>query len=250
MDISSYSVDELRKLLTQVQSRITELEKNNIQKCYVGVNDMSLGDGEGTLVTDVKNLQEFLREKGYFTAKSTGYFGRVTRAALVSYQAKANIPQTGEFDTQTREKIHNETCSKSVKSNTKEEVVKKEQVKVYTDKKEDVIKNEQVKIYSDKKDESTPTSKVSTITLSGTSAVVGWVPNGVSQYGYKIVWSKESNPSYPPRSVDSVEYSGEKYSGKVQIKAVSGSGAYYVRVCEYLNNGACGTYSNELSVQL
>lgn len=86
--------------------------------------------------------------------------------------------------------------------------------------------------------------------ITGQTAKVSWVVDGYSAKGFKIVWSKNPGPTYPTRSGDKYYYDGSPsantYGG---IDPFSGSGDYYVRVCEYLG-GACGVYSNEIKVTL
>lgn len=55
-----------------------------------------------------EELQAFLGEQGYFTISPTvasGYFGGVTKAALIKYQADHNVPATGYFGPLTKNAI-------------------------------------------------------------------------------------------------------------------------------------------------
>lgn len=67
--------------------------------------DAALGDqtlSKGMNHQDVKELQELLRSKGYFTYHtSTGYFGDITEEALKKYQKDHKIGQTGVAGPQT-----------------------------------------------------------------------------------------------------------------------------------------------------
>lgn len=76
-----------------------------------------------------------------------------------------------------------------------------------------------------------------------------WSIQGDAPDGIKVTWSKSENPTYPPRHSDKAVYvdSGNTYKW---LNDFDGPGTYYVRVCEYLGNGACGTYSNQISVFL
>ncbi|PWA08396.1 endopeptidase SpoIID/LytB [Pueribacillus theae] len=69
------------------------------------IGEAALGDRtlkEGTSDNDVKELQDILKSKGYFTYEtSTGYFGSITKEALVRFQADANLPRTGIADKAT-----------------------------------------------------------------------------------------------------------------------------------------------------
>ena len=98
--------------------------------------------------------------------------------------------------------------------------------------------------------ESSPTtSKVSSITLTGENASIKWTVDGYSASGFKVVWSKNTGPTYPCRTGDKYDYLSSPKAVTDTLTAFDGSGAYYVRVCEYLG-GKCGVYSNEIKVTL
>jgi len=82
-------------------------------------------------------------------------------------------------------------------------------------------------------------SKVSSITLSGENANISWSVDGYSSMGFKVVWSKNSEPTYPCRSGDKYNYLSSSSATSDTLTAFDGSGTYYVRVCEYLG-GKCG----------
>ena len=55
---------------------------------------------------DVKSLQLFLKNKGFFTYPTlTGYFGEITKKAVIAFQSSQKIKQTGEVDPVTFKKI-------------------------------------------------------------------------------------------------------------------------------------------------
>lgn len=94
------------------------------------------------------------------------------------------------------------------------------------------------------------TSSVSSITLTaGTGGVVNWTVDGISDQGFKVVWSKNTGPTYPTRDGDKYSYLSSSEARTVTLDAFDGDGDYYVRVCEYLG-GKCGKYSNEAIVSL
>ncbi len=95
----------------------------------------------------------------------------------------------------------------------------------------------------------TPASVVSSITLVGSGANIEWEADGHSAKGFKVVWSKNSGPTYPTRSGDKYHYYSDPNKKSDTLTAFSGNGTYYARVCEYLG-GACGKYSNEIIVTL
>ncbi|MFA6321990.1 MAG: FecR family protein [Candidatus Buchananbacteria bacterium] len=91
---------------------------------------------------------------------------------------------------------------------------------------------------------------VTSITLSGShDGQVSWKTNGYSEQGFKIVWSKISNPTYPCRESDQYQYLSDPAANSATLSAFDGEGSYYVRVCEYLG-GKCGIYSNQITINL
>jgi len=92
-------------------------------------------------------------------------------------------------------------------------------------------------------------SIVKSITLSGSDKNISWVVDGYSTKGFKVIWSKNSEPTYPTRSGDKYHYFADPNKINDSLSAFNGNGTYYVRVCEYLG-GKCGVYSNEIKVIL
>lgn len=255
INLSSYSIDDLRYLVKQINTRIAELEKEKTKVCFVSNSDLSLGDGEaGVLLEDVRKLQDFLREKGYLSSKSTGYFGKLTRNALMAYQKAVGSNQTGEFDSATREKIHASQCSSSsiVQKGDEERMKmdKEKQAMMERERMEKEKKMMEVKKYEEqKKQEYYPSSTVSSIEAQASGKVISWRSNGMSKYGYKVVWSKTESPVYPPKDNTRAQFYEASASRAEWLDAFDKTGTYYVRVCEYLN-GTCGVYSNEVKVEL
>jgi hypothetical protein len=92
-------------------------------------------------------------------------------------------------------------------------------------------------------------SSVTSIGLSGNNSNISWQTNGYSRQGFKVVWSKNQNPTYPLRSGDKYNYYTSPTKNSDTLTAFNGDGVYYVRVCEYLG-GKCGIYSNQIAVTL
>lgn len=69
------------------------------------IGEAALGDrtlSEGMRHNDVKELQDVLKGKGYFTYHtSTGYFGSITKDAVIRFQRANNLPATGVVDKNT-----------------------------------------------------------------------------------------------------------------------------------------------------
>jgi peptidoglycan hydrolase-like protein with peptidoglycan-binding domain len=224
-NFANYSIEKLQALIAQLQKQLETLKSNQVQ-CNIADMDLSLGDGEdNTSKEQVKSFQLFLKEKGYISTAqtATGYFGKITRSAVIAFQKASGIEQTGELDSATRTYIKTLKCQKNYFKEVKSEV------------KDTEVKN--------------PASVVSSISLTNDGNKLTWSVNGYSKNGFKIVWSKNSAPTYPTRDGDQYQYLSEPTATNTTIDAFNGSGTYYARVCEYLG-GACGVYSNEIQISL
>lgn len=62
----------------------------------------------GTQGSDVKELQEFLIEKGFLSGDASGNFFSLTRKAVIAYQSSVGLPATGFVGSMTRAKINND----------------------------------------------------------------------------------------------------------------------------------------------
>lgn len=95
------------------------------------------------------------------------------------------------------------------------------------------------------------TGSVSSITLKSEGENrISWTVDGTSSKGFKVVWSKNSQPTYPLRNDgDKYHYYDSPSKRDDTLEAFTGSGTYHVRVCEYLG-GSCGVYSNEIEISL
>ncbi len=60
--------------------------------------------------SDVKNLQIFLKQKGYLNTEATGFFGILTQKALKDFQSKNSLGNSGTFGPNTRALIKNMSC--------------------------------------------------------------------------------------------------------------------------------------------
>jgi N-acetylmuramoyl-L-alanine amidase len=56
----------------------------------------------GSRGADVTALQNHLIAKGYLASTATGYFGGLTKSALVKLQKEMGLPSTGYFGPMTR----------------------------------------------------------------------------------------------------------------------------------------------------
>ena len=118
---------------------------------------------------------------------------------------------------------------------TKKEEVKTEEVKTETKAEEPVV------------EETAPTKSL-TLTYLG-NGKFSWKKVGTFSQGYKLVWSKNTAPTYPLRDGDQYAFYSEPETSVGYVSAFAGEGKYYVRVCEYLG-GKCGIYSNQVAITL
>jgi hypothetical protein len=54
---------------------------------------------------EIREMQEALRNKGYYKGKVDGVFGLKTRDSIRAYQRAENLPITGQVDTRTADEI-------------------------------------------------------------------------------------------------------------------------------------------------
>lgn len=80
----------------------------------------------------------------------------------------------------------------------------------------------------------------------GSVAKLKWSVDGYSAKGYKVVWSHNSDPTYPCREGDQYHYLSNPDQKEDNISDLSGK--YHFRVCEYLG-GKCGKYSNDVEME-
>ncbi len=66
--------------------------------------------GHGSRASEVSMLQQFLFENNYLSVTPTGYFGALTRAAVIKFQRENGIAQTGTVGPLTRAKFAVISC--------------------------------------------------------------------------------------------------------------------------------------------
>lgn len=81
------------------------LDQRKVELRYIFTKTLT----EGSESSEVRQLQLVLKAFQLFTTASpTGYFGPVTKSAVISYQHKKGIPETGSVDSATRERLNND----------------------------------------------------------------------------------------------------------------------------------------------
>ncbi len=85
---------------------------------------------------------------------------------------------------------------------------------------------------------------------TGTNKVrLDWNVEGTAKKGFKIVWSKNSKPTYPTRDGDTSKQIDNADTDDATIDDLANGKTYYFRICAYTGS-ACGTYSNEVKITL
>lgn len=108
-------------VVTISMSLASAMETNSMMRTEMGVKT-NMGNSSfmsslmiGSMGSDVTSLQTFLEGKGYLEMPanaSKGYFGMLTRKALMRYQASEGLPSTGYFGAMTRAKINSSMMMK------------------------------------------------------------------------------------------------------------------------------------------
>ncbi len=80
----------------------------NAQSCYKYTSPMSVGSKDSTTNGEVSKLQAYLYDLGYLNVKPTGYFGELTKAAVIKYQQSRGIDPVGSAGPITRLSLSNE----------------------------------------------------------------------------------------------------------------------------------------------
>ena len=120
---TGYIVKNYVKLVTSTaKPAVTAApSKSQFAKC---TSISQLGDAPGYLSmgntgTDVEKLQQALKIKGLYTGTVDGKFGQSTKDAVLSYQKKAGLSQTGKADYATIKKLFGKVSVTSVADDPK-----------------------------------------------------------------------------------------------------------------------------------
>lgn len=93
------------------------------------------------------------------------------------------------------------------------------------------------------------------ITLTQSGSTLNWTITGTgsTKSGFKIVWDKVENPTYPKSANSNATeswgyvYLGESTARSYSFETPTESGTYHIRVGRYLG-GSCDIYSNQITV--
>jgi hypothetical protein len=106
-----------------------------------------------------------------------------------------------------------------------------------------------VKITASETAQKEPSNGVA-LSAKASGNTLSWTATGEFEHGFKVVWSKQSYPTFPLRESDRYEYVSDPNGRSAQMTAFDGPGLYYARVCQYIYSVGCGTYSNQVQVNL
>lgn len=83
-------------------------------RCVELTADMAIGATDSSTGGQVSALQAFLRDAGTLNAEPTGFFGLLTKDALISFQESNDIgPANGAVGLVTRDVIRRQSCSRA-----------------------------------------------------------------------------------------------------------------------------------------
>ena len=105
--------------VTVGQNFVADFDENDKFIQFSSQQDLSCLDFTRDLVysnrnSDVTLLQQFLIGEGYLTAQATGYFGLMTKSAVIAFQKDYSLLTSGKVDANTRAKIKELTCSGNI----------------------------------------------------------------------------------------------------------------------------------------
>ncbi len=94
-------------LVSNVNADIVEVSMNMPAGCAIVAHNLSEGNHD-SLSGDlqVAALQNYLRDQGFYSFKTTGYFGSITSKAVKAFQKANGLPPTGFVGPLTRAKIN------------------------------------------------------------------------------------------------------------------------------------------------
>jgi|GEM_PF-2720602 peptidoglycan hydrolase-like protein with peptidoglycan-binding domain len=110
------TVAELQALIVKLQAQIKVLQQQQSQQkvafCAFS-NDLSLGDGEGDgLATEISALHKVLIAGRFLNIpKPTGWYGKLTLAAVKNWQIKNGLPATGVIGAKERAVLCGDTIA-------------------------------------------------------------------------------------------------------------------------------------------
>lgn len=123
MPASALTIADLQAQIQQLMARIAELTRaqNEQNQNVTPLRPVQIGGqpiaqhrvctalyrslSQGTSGNDVVALQEFLHDRGHFTANATGYYGPLTASAVARWQSAEGIQSVGIVGPLTRERI-------------------------------------------------------------------------------------------------------------------------------------------------
>jgi len=91
--------------------------------CLSLAHSMSIGSRDTSTEGEVTVLQTFLADKGYLLSEPTGYFGSLTKKAVVDFQKANKVDPIGLVGPSTRATLKKVSCSTSGKSQEKAPLV-------------------------------------------------------------------------------------------------------------------------------
>ena len=115
---SALSIGDLQAQVQTLLSQISSLQSQQGSQSGVSGTSVTIAPSvqprmcitlyrnlsQGTRGDDVSSLQEFLNSQGYLSAAPSGYYGPLTRSAVVRWQTSEGIAAVGAFGPMSRER--------------------------------------------------------------------------------------------------------------------------------------------------
>ena len=108
--------DEIEAQIAALQAQLAQNQNggqttvDNSQNCLVLGQQLQYRSRDSQTNGDVSSLQDFLQSQGYLSSEPTGYFGLVTRRAVIAFQKANGLSANGVADAATRAKINKLSC--------------------------------------------------------------------------------------------------------------------------------------------
>lgn len=100
-------------IVVSYSHQIPVLAETITNKCVILTTPLSFGRKDTLKIKEVALLQQYLKDNGFLLDSPTGYFGKGTRKAVMTFQNTYSIEPTGIVGPMTRAKIRELSCGVS-----------------------------------------------------------------------------------------------------------------------------------------
>jgi len=241
--------DETRLVLELDEGTIIRLGDNtNITLSKLQAKETAIQEEQGVVFIRVEKDEshQFLAKAGDITVQSMGTVFSVEKEDEVKvkvFESKVAVKQEGQENVEVGKDQEWKSSDKKIEEINKQELATNE---FY-----DWSLKEEKLITPTLTQTPTPTYKPATsgISLAGSKTDSGvslsWSVSGIDvSNGLKLVKNLEGNPVYPGNEFKYLDSKTRSYTWKI-----TDGKTWYFRICQY-RDGKCGTYSNQVKVQV